>query len=208
MKNKNQKTDTESYNDGTIPCENCASPTPYKSTKRCNNCWEVESRLESYVNSMKGEEFVLQTLKRQGSSSNMYKMIEEVRKTNENNGWNLFYENKDWDDPYKLPTFLMLLVTEISEAMEAFRGGKIFQKIDPIPGIVKLPTGVSKSEIGYMRKMSEEEKKANFKEEMADVAIRLFDLIGGFYDTDFTLEIWDKINKNKKRGYKHGGKTV
>jgi len=43
----------------------------------------------------------------------------------------------------------------------------------------------------------------NFREELADVAIRLFDLCGGL-DIDLEAEIMVKMQKNKLRPYKHG----
>lgn len=33
----------------TVPCETCGEPTTYTGTKRCNNCHEVESRLDRYL---------------------------------------------------------------------------------------------------------------------------------------------------------------
>lgn len=64
---------------------------------------------------------------------------------------------------------LMLIVTELAEAMEAHR----------------------KSD------------NENFKEEIADTFIRLFDLCGGL-DINIEKEINKKCAKNKKRPYKHG----
>ena len=43
----------------------------------------------------------------------------------------------------------------------------------------------------------------NFKEELADVAIRLADLCGGL-EIDLEAEIEKKMEKNKNRPYKHG----
>lgn len=43
----------------------------------------------------------------------------------------------------------------------------------------------------------------NFKEELADVAIRLGDLCGGL-GIDLEAEIIKKMDKNKNRPYKHG----
>lgn len=43
----------------------------------------------------------------------------------------------------------------------------------------------------------------NFKEELADVAIRLGDLCGGL-NIDLEAEIKKKMEKNKNRPYKHG----
>jgi hypothetical protein len=33
----------------TVPCKTCGKPTAMTGTKLCDGCWEVESRLESYV---------------------------------------------------------------------------------------------------------------------------------------------------------------
>lgn len=43
----------------------------------------------------------------------------------------------------------------------------------------------------------------NFREELADVAIRLADLCGGL-GIDLEAEIHKKMEKNKERPYKHG----
>ena len=43
----------------------------------------------------------------------------------------------------------------------------------------------------------------NFREEIADTFIRLFDLCGGM-EIDIQQEIEKKSEKNKKRPYKHG----
>ncbi len=45
--------------------------------------------------------------------------------------------------------------------------------------------------------------EANFREEMADTFIRLFDLCGGL-GIDIEAEIMKKCEKNKQRPYKHG----
>ena len=42
----------------TVPCETCGTPTTYTGTKRCNNCWEVEGRLATYLRSPKAVEIV------------------------------------------------------------------------------------------------------------------------------------------------------
>jgi hypothetical protein len=33
----------------TVPCDTCGTPTAMFGTRRCNNCWEVESRLSGYL---------------------------------------------------------------------------------------------------------------------------------------------------------------
>ncbi|MEW6009294.1 MAG: nucleotide pyrophosphohydrolase [Candidatus Omnitrophota bacterium] len=74
-----------------------------------------------------------------------------------------------WDNERNRGEMLMLIVTELAEAMEAYR-------------------------------LSDKE---NFKEEIADTFIRLFDLCGGL-KIDIEKEILKKMKKNKKRPYKHG----
>ena len=74
-----------------------------------------------------------------------------------------------WDQDRNIGEALMLVVTELAEAMEAHRV----------------------------------EDQENFKEEIADVFIRLFDLCGGL-GIDIESQIAKKTEKNKKRPYKHG----
>jgi NTP pyrophosphatase (non-canonical NTP hydrolase) len=74
-----------------------------------------------------------------------------------------------WDEKRNIGEALMLIVTELAEAMEAHR--------------------VQNTE--------------NFKEEIADAFIRLFDLCGGL-KIDIEQEIIKKAEKNLKRPYKHG----
>lgn len=136
--------------------------------------------------------------------SSMYGIMEAIREVNKKNGWDLFNEEIDWEDTHKLPAILALIHSEVSEGLEAFRGGKVFQEV----GIRHSDIHVNGVELGYMREMTEQEKQDNFREEMADVVIRVLDIMGGFPNCDFEMEIWDKINKNALRGHKHGGKKV
>lgn len=74
-----------------------------------------------------------------------------------------------WDSERNIGEALMLIVTELAEAMEGYR----------------------------------HEDHDNFREELADTFIRLFDLCGGL-GVDIEEEIRKKCEKNKKRPYKHG----
>lgn len=69
---------------------------------------------------------------------------------------------------YVTTTLIMLIVTELSEAVEALR----------------------------------KDDMSNFKEELADVAIRLFDLVGGL-EIDLEEEINKKMEINKNREKMH-----
>jgi hypothetical protein len=48
--------------DETIPCKTCGKPTRMKGTKLCDNCFEVESRLEKYLKSDKGKIIISEQL--------------------------------------------------------------------------------------------------------------------------------------------------
>ncbi len=100
----------------------------------------------------------------------------------------------DW---HNIPEKLMLIVTELSEAMEAYRhlegrtlNYEAYQEACPDPGRLSL----SKTQIAYL---------ANFREELADTAIRLFDLAGSL-GIDLPEEIATKMAKNESRPQKHG----
>lgn len=74
-----------------------------------------------------------------------------------------------WDKERNVGEALMLIVTELAEAMEGYR----------------------------------KQDHENFREELADAFIRLFDLCGGL-GIDIQAEITKKSEKNKARPYKHG----
>ena len=98
---------------------------------------------------------------------------ERVHRTAVEHGW--------WDSPRSIGEVLMLLVTELSEAMEAYREGN-----------------------------PESEKIKGFscmEEELADVIIRLLDLAGkeGF---DIEAAVAAKMAYNEGRPYRHGGKIA
>jgi len=47
-----------------------------------------------------------------------------------------------------------------------------------------------------------------FREELADIIIRTLDLAGGIWNMDIDEVVRNKIEKNKDREYRHGGKRV
>lgn len=48
----------------TVPCETCGESTDYTGTKRCQACWEVESRLGGYLvrGAKNARKFILEAL--------------------------------------------------------------------------------------------------------------------------------------------------
>ncbi len=97
----------------------------------------------------------------------------KVHKTAVEHGW--------WEKPRPVGEVLMLMVTELAEAMEAYRAGN--PESDKIPGYSKL------------------------EEELADVIIRLLDFAAGF-DLDIAGAVAAKMAYNETRPYRHGGKLA
>lgn len=79
-----------------------------------------------------------------------------------------------WDKERNIGEMLMLIVSELGEAIEAHRKGNF---------------GLG--------------QKDTFEDELADTAIRLFDLCGGLR-IDLEKQIGWKINFNKNREQRHG----
>lgn len=59
------------------------------------------------------------------------------------------------------------------------------------------------SEVGEAQDGLRHNDDENFKEELADIVIRTFDLAGGL-SIDLQAEILKKMDKNRNRPYKHG----
>lgn len=62
------------------------------------------------------------------------------------------------------------------------------------------------SEVSEALEADRKGDKENFAEELADIVIRVFDLCGSM-NIDLGTEIENKMAKNEKRDYKHGGKS-
>ena len=103
-----------------------------------------------------------------------------------------------WDDERQIGTLLMLIVSELAEAMEVHRK----------TGAVATPLY---SVVGALSSLEDEEFKrafeANFKDtfwdEIADAIIRLLDLCGK-YGVDIDRHVSYKLRYNSMRPHKHG----
>lgn len=91
-------------------------------------------------------------------------------------------KEKGWHDrPRDLPEVLMLMVTELAEAMEAYReGGKDSEKLPGMPAVL---------------------------EELADCVIRIMDWTAS-QDLSLGTAIMAKAVHNATRPYRHGGKIA
>jgi len=99
-----------------------------------------------------------------------------------------------WDQDRNFGELLMLIVSELGEALEAHRAGKMAD----ISFFTKKHQNVTK-------KSFEKYIKGTVEEEIADTFIRLFDLCGGMgMDIEFFLNA--KMEYNKTRAKLHGKK--
>lgn len=106
---------------------------------------------------------------------------------------NKFHEvakSKGWhDEPVNVPTALALIHSEVSEALEDYREGKM-----------ALDCEVTGTVTGRML------KPVGFPSELADVVIRCYDLAGALgIDLDHAIDL--KHEFNKTRTHRHGGKV-
>jgi NTP pyrophosphatase (non-canonical NTP hydrolase) len=112
-----------------------------------------------------------------------------------------------WDTERNVSEMLMLIVSEVAEAQEALRKNHYADK-SVITGLVQdIELEKSDEEFqmdkGIWKGLFEDKIKSSFEDEIADVAIRLFDLCGGL-GIDLEKHIELKMKYNSMRGYKHG----
>lgn len=106
---------------------------------------------------------------------NFEAMQKEVYETAASKGW--------WEGDINIPEKLMLVVTEIAEAMEEYRAGT---------------EGTYYDTFG---------KPEGFAIELADTIIRLMDL-SEFLGIDLAAAVFEKNEYNKTREWRHGGKLA
>lgn len=119
-------------------------------------------------------------------------LAKEVLAINEANGWG--------DKPHEVGTNLMLIVSELAEAMEADRKGRYCN----VPEDKKWTI----FDLGniHFKKTFEENIKDRFEDEISDTIIRCLDLCAR-HNIDIDFHVRAKMEYNKTRGYHHGGKA-
>ena len=120
----------------------------------------------------------------------------EIYLTNKKNGF--------WDEDRNIGEVLMLVVSELSEALEADRENRYAD----LP-ILENNTEAYKND-GYesdiaFKKAFEYSVKDSFEDEIADAIIRLLDLSAGF-DIPIEKHVRQKLEYNKRRKRMHGKK--
>ena len=112
-----------------------------------------------------------------------------------------------WETERNVPEMLMLVVSELAEALEALRKDHYADKgiVDELFKDIEINKYDDEFNImsGPWKAGFEKNIKSSFEDELADVAIRLFDLCGGL-GVDLEKHIELKMMYNSMRGYKHG----
>jgi NTP pyrophosphatase (non-canonical NTP hydrolase) len=112
-----------------------------------------------------------------------------------------------WDTERNVSEMLMLIVSEVAEAQEALRKSHFADPVTVADLSMDLELDRTDEEF-LLKALAWKEKfqlivKSSFEDEIADVAIRLFDLCGGM-GIDLEKHIELKMKYNSMRGYKHG----
>lgn len=121
---------------------------------------------------------------------NFNSIAKEIHECNKLRGFEVEKEN--------VGQTLMLVVSELAEAMEADRKGRHADlNTMTINGTDKLESN------SIFKNVFEQYVKDTFEDEIADTMIRLFDLCGAF-NIDIEKHIEYKLRYNSLRGFKHG----
>lgn len=104
-----------------------------------------------------------------------------------------------WDDRKNKGEVLMLVVSELAEALEADRKSR-YADVDAFNAREEEWETDEDFQIDFQQCI-----KDTFEDEIADTMIRLLDLCGGF-DIDIAFHVEQKLRYNSLREHKHGKK--
>ena len=115
---------------------------------------------------------------------------------------------KDIDELLTLPNKpLSCLAVEVN-AINRANGWEVLTP-DEWPDVRKVITALAlvTTEVAEAIEAVRNDDRTNFAEEMADTVIRCLDICGGL-GVDLDAEVAAKLEKNRNRGHRHGGKRV
>jgi NTP pyrophosphatase (non-canonical NTP hydrolase) len=122
---------------------------------------------------------------------NIKEIQQEIHKVNVEKGF--------WEDRKNVGEVLMLIVSELGEALDAHRGGK-WADVDAFNA-----RGIDRTDTEDFQSDFQQCIKDTFEDEIADTVIRILDMCEGF-GIDLETHIRLKLEYNKTRPYKHGKK--
>lgn len=106
-------------------------------------------------------------------------------------------------DKVNIPEKLMLMTTELGEAMEHYRNGVGMKEV--VYQELETDTFLTLAELDKYPQYTLSNKPDGFAVELADVMIRILDYCAAFnIDIEHIIEV--KANYNKTRPYRHGDK--
>lgn len=109
-------------------------------------------------------------------------LIENAHDTAREKGW--------WNKEQDFGTLIALCHSELSEDLEEYRNGRSYCEADR-----------QQDEDGEIKALK------GIPDELADTVIRIFDMCG-HYGIDLESAILEKMEFNKSRPHKHGGKVI
>lgn len=121
-------------------------------------------------------------------------LASKIRKANLQKGFDL--------SDVQTGTQLMLVVSELSEALEAVRKGRFCDK-ESVQSLMKKDFGGDFD--NKFQEAFENDVKDTFEDELADALIRILDICA-FYDIDIDTHVSLKLQYNATREHKHGKK--
>ncbi len=121
-------------------------------------------------------------------------LSEQIHRANREKG---FYDNDN-----EIGTKLMLVVSELSEALEADRKNR-YADLKTLECCILADDIDNDQKDNYYMESFEKTVKDTFEDEIADTMIRLFDLCG-YLGIDIAKHIDYKLKYNSLRPYKHG----
>ena len=103
------------------------------------------------------------------------------------------------------PEKLMLIVSEVSEAMEEYRdlSEEYLYALQHKNGSIAAPLFEADNDEFYARADKAQETSQRFAAELADAVIRILDLAGSLH-LDIETAIVEKMERNERRPNKHG----
>jgi NTP pyrophosphatase (non-canonical NTP hydrolase) len=137
--------------------------------------------------------------------------VEEVTAWCKRKGW---HEDITSSRPNSAGDLLMLVVTELAEALEEVRDhhglNEVYYRDTPhceVCGRGPTEHGVSEADGSADHLFRPSQKPEGVPVELADVLIRIFD-IAGRWDIDLEAVVREKMAFNEGRPYKHGGRSI